>query len=183
MSSGLTAKRPHMAEHIPLRGIPTGINRIGRSDRAGRVALMGNVVGHKAANVKDELATASGGVSRRVRGARSAAELSAQRARGATDLQLTKARSRRAVKREAKARLHAEEAQAVLEKRLVKAEHQLERVHRRRHRSVMTLVLIGAGAAAAAAVRTALRPIATGQPTTGAAPSPPSLKPDRSDKP
>ncbi|KJE22188.1 hypothetical protein FF36_03450 [Frankia torreyi] len=95
----------------------------------------------------------SGRAGRRIEKARSQAELSAERARAAAELRSERQRSRKAVANEAKARVQADKAQEILEKRLAKAEGKLARVHRRRRRGLLTLVLAGAGAAGAVAVR------------------------------
>jgi hypothetical protein len=109
--------------------------------------------GKAAGRAAGKAVAVSGRAGRRIEKARSRAELSAERARAAAELRAERQRSRRAVARETRARLEADKAQEILEKRLAKAEIKLARVHRRRRRGVLMIALLGAGAAGTFAAR------------------------------
>ncbi|ONH33007.1 hypothetical protein [Protofrankia sp. BMG5.30] len=65
--------------------------------------------------------------------------------------QIDRTRSQRATSREEKVRAHTEKTQHLLEQQLARAEHKLQRIHRRRRRGMTAILLVGAGAASAAA--------------------------------
>ncbi|CAJ65390.1 MULTISPECIES: hypothetical protein [Frankia] len=123
------------------------------SDVSGSATRGGTAVPRVAGKAASKAVAVSGRAGRRIEKARSQAELSAERARAAAELRSERQRSRKAVANEAKARIQADKAQEILEKRLAKAEGKLARVHRRRRRGLLTLALAGAGAAGTVAVR------------------------------
>ncbi|CAO5234074.1 hypothetical protein [Frankia sp. AgKG'84/4] len=109
--------------------------------------------GKAAGKATGKAVAVSGRAGRKIEKARSRAELSSERAHAAAELRAERHRSRRAVAQESKARGEADKAQAILEKRLAKAETKLARVHRHRRRGLLGLVLLGAGAAGTIAVK------------------------------
>ncbi len=104
-------------------------------------------------NLAAKQAKLSGRAGRKLDATRAAAELSAEKARHAGELKLTRSKSKRATKNEAKAREQAEKAQLALEKRLGKAEKKLAKASRRRRRGVLFVLITGAGVAAAVAAK------------------------------
>ncbi|MCM3883598.1 hypothetical protein [Frankia sp. R82] len=123
------------------------------SDASGSAARSGAAAGRTAGKAAGKAVKASGRAGRKVEKARSRAELTAERARATAEIRAERQRSRRAVAAETKARVEADKAQQILEKRLAKVETKLARVHRHRRRGVLTLALLGAGAAGTVAAR------------------------------
>ncbi len=160
VTRSLTEKISRAAGHVPTDKIPVASSAV--ADRAGKAVTQ----------VAARAGAVSGHAGRRIDRTRSAAELAAQRARHATELQLARTRSHRAADREEKVRVQAEKTQSALEQQLAKAEHKLQRIHRRRRRGITAILLVGAGAAgAAAAARAGIRQTQPTEPIT-AAPTP-----------
>jgi hypothetical protein len=139
---------------------------------AGRVGGAAGKVGDAAGRAGDKVSGAVGGTlggaagtvgrvhgraGRKIEKARSAAERSAGQARHSGELTMERAKSKRALKGEAKARRRAELAQLDLEKKLAKAERKLARVHKHRRRGGAAFLVLAAGAAGAVAYQRKMR--------------------------
>ncbi|WP_131784237.1 hypothetical protein [Protofrankia symbiont of Coriaria ruscifolia] len=161
VTRSLTEKISRAAGHVPTDKIPVASSAV--ADRAGKAVTQAAA----------RAGTVSGRAGRQIDRTRSAAELAAQRARHATELQLARTRSRRAADREEKVRVHAEKTQSTLEQQLARAEHKLQRIHRRRRRGITAIMLVGAGAGATVAARAGIRQTQPAEPLTApAAPTP-----------